>query len=528
MKKILAIGCLLISGVLRSALGSELRLPSLLPGYYLPALKIDGENLVFVKKSDANDVEQWIYATEDGSVFLSLELIRCDRPRSQAVFGNLLVALNGLLKDKGREFVEVTDREVLAKMYEGERSKLVFGYILPTYVQVWTYSTVAELGGKVESKFGSIKGVVNRQRYSEAALEGNVSMGFWGREIYEYASALLKDGRKLEAATVLRDILRTSPYNYSAHLDLSEITTDRSEARESLKIVFENAEDVELINRAAHGLSKKEKGYDSIPRLGKGETGLQLNLIPLTPCNMWLLDEAAKIYEEITGVPTKVRRLPEAWGPGGPTRIAYQRAIEEVLVGLKKKNIDFTGWTKDRYIGELRESVREEDALSRYQVRDLIDRVNEEPGQHLGDSLLWRFSRVLEKYRSGDERTMYVGITEVNIYSGDSNYVFSVHTTGELPGAGILSYYMMLGETLSAEYQSRRRLTERIAKELVPVSLNQLGIPRSTDPTCPYSYSSGVLRLDQKTLILSGGVREALKKIRVEERDLVDTGGLRQ
>ena len=242
---------------------------------------------------------------------------------------------------------------------------------------------------------------------------------------------------------------------------------------------------------------------------------------------MWLLDEAAKIYEDITDVPTKIRRLPEAWGIGTPTRIAYQRTIEDVLVRLNKENIDFTGWTKDRYIGELGKSVREEDAISKYQVRALIDRVNGEPGQYLADPLLSRFSRILEKYRSRDERTMYVGITQVNIYSGDSNYVFSVHITGQLSGAGVLSYCMMLGETLSEEYQSRRRLTERIAKELVPASLSQLGIPRSTDPTCPYSYSSSVSRLDQKTLILSASVKEGLKKMRIEQRDLIERGDLR-
>ena len=77
-----------------------------------------------------------------------------------------------------------------------------------------------------------------------------------------------------------------------------------------------------------------------------------------------------------------------------------------------------------------------------------------------------------------------------------------------------MSYYMMLGRTIHETYDSRQRLVERIAKELVPASLKQLGIPRSMDPTCPYSYSSGVDRLDQKTLALSDEVKEALNKLR--------------
>jgi len=49
---------------------------------------------------------------------------------------------------------------------------------------------------------------------------------------------------------------------------------------------------------------------------------------------------------------------------------------------------------------------------------------------------------------------------------------------------------------------------------LVPASLQQLGIARPTDPTDPYSYSSGVDRLAQKTLTLSPATREALERFR--------------
>lgn len=119
------------------------------------------------------------------------------------------------------------------------------------------------------------------------------------------------------------------------------------------------------------------------------------------------------------------------------------------------------------------------------------------------------FSRILKRYRSGDARTMYVGITEANIYSGDNNYLFSYG--GSKPGASILSYSVMRAAAFSWTSPSKRRLIERIAKELVPASLKQLKIRRSTDPRDPYSYSSGLKRLDQKTFILSDHVKEALK-----------------
>ena len=109
---------------------------------------------------------------------------------------------------------------------------------------------------------------------------------------------------------------------------------------------------------------------------------------------------------------------------------------------------------------------------------------------------------------------MYVGITEANIYGGDNNFVFSVSTTQPQSHVGLMSYYIMQGKATASAFDSRLRLVERMAKELVPASLKQLRIPRSTDPTCPYSYSSGVERLDQKTLNLSDEVKQSLNKLK--------------
>ena len=72
----------------------------------------------------------------------------------------------------------------------------------------------------------------------------------------------------------------------------------------------------------------------------------------------------------------------------------------------------------------------------------------------------------------------------------------------------------MQARKLGEDYESRSRLVERLTKELVPASLKQLEIPRPADPTNPYSYSSGVGRLAQKSLRLSKPTREALDHFR--------------
>ena len=122
-------------------------------------------------------------------------------------------------------------------------------------------------------------------------------------------------------------------------------------------------------------------------------------------------------------------------------------------------------------------------------------------------------SRAINPYYSKDPNTMVVGITELDIFSGESNFVFSVFGGRKDTPVSILSYAKMRAK-LTGENQSRKRLTERAAKELVPASLKKLNIPRSMDPFCPYSYSSGLQRLEEKTLNLSEPVKKEIERIK--------------
>ncbi len=496
------------------ALADNAELPQFLPRYYSPAFVVDSKKLELINQKEANGVDVAYYMTEDETLALNIENIECDTPRCNAVFNNIVMHLNSTIKSNSGRFVKISDSDAHAEVAESEVNRRVFIYVLPSSVQIWTYTTLKTGSDQLEPKFELIRSFVNKQRYKEALSAGNVEMGHWTEQIHEYATQLLKEGKKAEGLKVLKDLLVTSPYDYEAHMDFARNTDDSKAAANSARIVFKNAEDRKLLEEAAKYLGKDITNLDSIPLLSKKETGLQLILVPLPPCNPWILEEAATTFQNITDIPVKIRRLKEDWNWGAAGRIARERIIQRTLVRQKGENIDFTGWTKDRYIKEMRDAVENVDALSKYYVNDIINKIADEPGQHFVEPYLDRFRQILAAYRSTDNRTMYVGITEANIYSGDNNYVFSFGTIGGKSGASIISYYMMLGKTLEEEYESRQRLTERIAKELVPASLKQLGIPRSTDPSCPYSYSSGVSRLDQKTLRLSEQVKEALKKIK--------------
>ncbi len=499
--------------ITRILLGA-VELPQFLPSYYSPAFDLGPKKLAFVQHTDTDDGEATIYETQDKSLRLTVENVKCDYPKCRTILINILATLNIVIKNNSGRFVEITDSEACAEIIEDKANQLVLIYTLPASVQVWTYRMSGTGSEQVTPKYKQVRRFVDRQRYEQAFEGGNIDMGHWGMQIYRYANQLYKDGQKEQSLTVLKNLLATMPFNYKAHLDFIKRTDDSASAANSAEIVFKNAEDRELIAQAAKYLGKDVASLDSIPLLDKNETGLQLILVPLPPCSLDFIEEAAKTYRQITDIPVKIRRLRETWKWKSPKRFARQRTIQSILIKLKGANTDFTGWTKDRYIEELQKAVETEDALLKYRVNNLINKAKEEPGQYLIDPYLDRFCDIIAEYRSADSNTMYVGITETNIYSDNNNFVFSSGRTSGKSPASILSYYMMLAKTLDEEFESRQRLTERIAKELVPASLKQLGIPRSTDPTCPYSYSSGVPRLDQKTLKLSSQVRRALRKLK--------------
>jgi len=166
------------------------------------------------------------------------------------------------------------------------------------------------------------------------------------------------------------------------------------------------------------------------------------------------------------------------------------------------------------YANRLATTTTKEDALSRFRVRTFLEEFTDKPGQYRAEPYVDRLIDRVAPLRSDDRRTMIVGVTEADIFSGDTNFIFSGAASKNGNWAGILSYARMQAASLNEPYESRKRLTERLAKELVPASLKQLGIPRPTDPADPYSYSSGTERLAQKTLTLSAPTREALDRFR--------------
>jgi len=488
------------------------KFPRFLPPYFARALEIDGKPSLVVEHTEKNNISRYVLASDDLVTTLVIESVKCDGAGCTTVFDQGMKFFNTRTSQNAGRFRTVTRTEFRADWQTGLEEASSYLFRMPNSLLFWTYSTRLHRDTDVDQYFDDLKMLVDRERYEEA-LADNVEMGRWDVQIRGYARELVAQGKKSEALAVLKNLLATSPFDYDAHFDFIEITPDRAAAKNSARVVYENAESAEQISRAAQILGPADPSLGAVPALERGERGLQLILIPLQPCNLRLLEEAATVYQKITDVPVKVRRLPEPWQFGAPDRIYNQRAAQQAIIQFAGPT-DFTGWTVDRYGTELIKTVAAKDALSKYWMSDFVEQIGRRPGQYRSEPYLTRLVDLLENYRSDDARTMYVGVTEANIFSGENNFLFSNFMSVRGRGASILSYAVMMAKTLGEPYESRKRLVERLAKELVPASLKSLGIPRPSDPTDPYSYSDGIERVTQKTLTLSAPTKEALDKFR--------------
>ncbi len=491
-----------------------LKPPPFLPDYYSEAFATLDRSWRLVEQSATNGQFNLTYESKPCHGTLVLEHIPCDRTTAPMHFNDIARRLNQRSSRQQGRFDEVSEFELRAGRNKFRHIQSIWSFMLPRSIQIWTWTFPRTAPEVSPGTLQVVRQCVNRQRYEDARRGGNVAMGRWDLCIRAHALDLLNDGDQAQALKVLHDLLSTSPNDFETHLAYMASAADPAAASNSAQIVFRNSEDPAHMERAAAILGIPKPNYESLPPVSPDDTGLRLVLIPLEPDSLWFLDDAVKLYEQITDIPVSIRRLEEPWEWKTPERIARQREVQRLLHVEGQPPIDFTGWSPKRYAETFRANVETADAFSRWQVEKLIAAITSAPGQYEVAPHLKRLKEHLKEKRSADWRTMYVALTRTNIYSGDSNFIFSMASCPPAETAAFLSYYMMLSSTLDESPASRARLTERIAKSLVAASIWQLDIPRSTDPACPTSYPDGVSRLDQQALVLSADIRSQLEKVR--------------
>jgi predicted Zn-dependent protease len=489
-------------------------LPAPLPSYYSEALRVDGFPLIFTRQEEKDGVESFTYSRVFGQLSVRIDYLPCEESGCDGLFEGGFQTNRARLTEKNGEFLSIKPTE-----FVGEWDADGFGYLVlvarvPKAIVGWTLSMADDQDFNIEIFLEKVRFALDRQRYEEASLGGNVDLGRWAEAMHSYGLGLLEKGEMQAGLRALKKAVTLSPSHFDSQMDFAERTSDEKAARGSALAVWDSSEDPLLTERAGVLLGRTVPSLDSLPVLEGNPQGLQLVLVPLPPCDTRLVQAAGKLYAENLDIPVSVRRLPQDWHWDDPDRFFGQRVVEKIIQAKAEEPVDFTGWSRGRYALELTPLLTQGDALERYRVRELWKNSSERAGQYSAEKYAERFVRRLEPYRSGDKRTMFVGVTAADIFLANKNFVFSGGRRDRHGSASILSYSRMTTEMSREPFESRQRVAERMAKELVPASFNQLGISRPVDPTDPFSYSSGLDRVDQKSLTLSESTREALDRLR--------------
>ncbi len=386
---------------------------------------------------------------------------------------------------------------------------LLYGTAEGSYL--WTYRVPNTYAGDYDNYIKNITFAAREHQYNAALKYGNVIMGRWGQPIHEFAQLLA--GRKdPRSASVYRHLLQTSPGNYEAHMEFVRLTDDNAEKLQSAKIILRAAEEESLLKEVSGILNSSVPDLSSYPLLSAEDKGLKVVLVPLAPCNPWVLEDAAKIYQQITNIPVVIRRLPVDWQVPEQSRSSFRPFLEKMASDVWKEKKDFNDWSDPRLKEELMKEAQKEGPSAVAYMDQIFGEMEKSWNQWEDEPMMLWLSRSIGPYFSKDPHTMVVGVTELDLYGKGLNFVFSCYGGEAASPVSVLSYARMRAK-LTGESQSRARLAERAAKELVPASLKILEIPRSLDPACPYSYSSGLQRLDEKTTQLSDPVKQAIEKL---------------
>ena len=491
-------------------------LPAFLPDYFSQVMTFDGAPLTRVQSGVPPDSAS--YMTADGSaavlfVFFTGVETACDAEFASRSAALLTIA--GKPDSAGKvtfadEFNLRTEAQTDKAIVDAALFRMPFGVLTAT---VFRFKADQEATSRYQEGVGSL---VDRWRYELASGFDSTMFGRWARPAHDYARELLTVSDRTGALAVLQRLSLWAPYDLKAKVELAELTTDPKARAENASVAYERTEDVGLRSRAALLLGRKGADLASLPILRKGEAGLQLVLLPLTPCDLTLVSEAAVICRKILDVPINLKRMLMPWSFGPPDRIWRQRTVDAFIHKEGDPNANLDRWTTDQYANALLSIAAKKLPLEAYEVRQFVEELRQQPGSIDANPSLDNLQADVKPYHSGDPRTVFIGVTGMPIYLGISNYAYSAHRPG--PNAcAILSYDMMLSKNAGDAHESRPRAAERLAKEMVPPFLAALAIERPIDPADPGSYSDGAGRLDEKSLTLSAPTREALNKIRHQQ-----------
>ena len=346
-------------------------------------------------------------------------------------------------------------------------------------------------------------------------LRRDVDSAFTLGRIYE------EEGNSDEAIKLYDEALRVNAWNLEYQLRLAKLlkfTERKNEAAEKAQLVYDYAEDEDLIQGAELLLELTGRKIDSQKPITQVEDRIEIVLIPLGKVQARVINELRYQLQEKMGI--KYSIYGETMDIGKIDRNQLDSYVES-FYALVDKSLSPKG--KDILLDEL-DLDSEDLELTKNKIQFVLaffDKLGED-GQKARENFDKGFEEASSRGQYNTARLIpelknkfplkkgspikgYLAVTSDDIYEGEANFLFG----GARPGYGVMSYRRFTAK-FNDEDQNRPRLVERIAKQGISSSFFTLNIPRCSNPICVRAYPHSLDEHDQKKFELCNECKEKL------------------
>ena len=344
-----------------------------------------------------------------------------------------------------------------------------------------------------------------RAQADEVLRQSNVSARKDIEVVFKLVDRLLAENQQEEAEKYLVKALEHFPWNLKYQMVYAEMLSkkgQRKKAEEKATLVLKHAETDELIEWARKILRKdplaKFTGISTLPG-----TDYCVVLVPFQECDKWLV---GRIKEELSitlGISVFIQTINTKYPP-------YSRDRRQAIINRLRKQLieninDIQVAEGMKTLGLNKEDLKEDGnvvKLMKYLLRKsgaeatgqfdtiLNDSTGKDP-QWDADQLQATLFQAVELYRR--KNVAYLGITPVDIYAKDYNFLFGwANTSG-----GILSYRRFTAD-FNNDIPNQDRLIKRTFMQSLASVGHIYGIGRCTNPTCARAYPNSLSEHDAK------------------------------
>ncbi|PKL50205.1 MAG: hypothetical protein CVV42_04240 [Candidatus Riflebacteria bacterium HGW-Riflebacteria-2] len=338
-------------------------------------------------------------------------------------------------------------------------------------------------------------------------------------KIWKYVEYLWEKDRRPEARKYIEAGLTFEPFNYYYQAKLARLMADQgrnSEAFDRALIVYEKSEDVDTVEMVLPIIDKSRT--TPFKTIEKAEfASPTVVLVTIDDVNHLLVQELQEKINEYTGLDVVI--FSESGTPPPPDRSFFTSEIRrmrpailrmpEMLVWLKSQNIAADSLKADNelFVKTMEKFLEENNPIAAKGFKTNMDLARLRLQQWSYDSLRDYLIAMAAPHRT--EKWLLVGITELDMYMADTNYVFA----GTNPyGQAIISYRRFMGD-FNQEPENRKRLLSRLFKQFLSVFGLLNGMTRCTFPDCARVFPRTLAEHDEKPEYLCNECRQTLEKL---------------